>query len=87
MGSASSKSTGTRFDVIVSPSECTVVHVNSKLPGIGCIAQTSSSTQICASRRHDIAMRQSSTQLSIANNYNKQITQHYFGMNMNVTPV
>ena len=72
IGSASSRSTGTFFDVIVSPSAWIVVQVNLKFPGMGCIAQTKSSTHICTRRRHDMAIRQSSTQLSMANNWNKQ---------------
>ena len=73
MGNASAMSSGTSVVWAGrSPSAVpVVVHWKRKSPGTGWTAQTASSAVICAMRRHDMAMRQSSTQLSITNSCEK----------------
>ena len=48
-----------------------VIQIKLKLPGIGWIRQTNISTNICVTRCHVMAIRQSSIQLSIINSLNK----------------
>lgn len=61
-------STGTTFSKSSDPSYFIVYHVKWKFPGIGCTTHTKSSVMSWESLFHDIAIRQSSTQLSTANN-------------------
>ncbi len=69
MGNDKIKSTGTIATCSSNELAGFVIHIKLKSPGIGCIKQIKTSTSTCVTRCHVIAMRQSSIQLSIMNNF------------------
>ena len=69
MGNDKIKSTGTTATCSSMELAGFVIHMKLKSPGIGCTKHMMTSTSTCVTRCHVMAMRQSSIQLSIMNNF------------------